>query len=180
MLITSIVLWLITQRKSWFISSLVTCLLLLTVFSFKLIHRNQLKSITFYSIPNHWAIDFNSIGSTTMLSDLELAADQALMDYQVSPNRLMNGWQIGPKDELVKEDIFIGEVINFYGSRILIANKPIEHDDIPAFINYSLIPRNKYRNGEVLLDYSTVIYKDGSKNNMVHDLRKEGALIIDL
>ena len=180
MLITSVMLWLITQRKSWFVSSLVMSFILATVFSANLILDNNTKSITFYEISNHWAIDFNAKGNTTLLSDTLLTSDQAVIDYQISPNRLQHGWQLASNEELVSEVIFLGQIVNFYGRQILIANRPIGLDEIPEFIDYSLIPKQKYRRGEVVLEYNEVICVNGFANYKIHDLRKEGALVIDL
>ena len=173
-------LWLVNRDKTMFRLSIVMSIIVFALVSINIVNINKKTAITIYNIQNHWAIDFSDDGYVLGLSDELLLTDEALIDYQINPNRLMNGWGSGNQDMLVQEEILIGKVIGYHGKQILIANKPIDVDDIPDFIDYSLIPQQWYRQGKAFMNYNRVIYKDSSTNIRSHDLRKEGALVIEL
>lgn len=178
-LLALFLLWWIYKKQYWLMLGGFTGVILLVTTSFNIMQQNSEKSITFYSLSGHWAIDLVSNGEATLLCDDHFMDSPNKFNYQIDPNRLQKGLSDAVNPEISEVTTALGKVISFQGLQVLVAEKLIDETQIPAFIDYAIIGERRYGRGSRQMVFNEVICFESS-GAVVHNLQKQGALVIDL
>ena len=175
------ILYLVT-RKNYYYGLVAGTVLVFGVNLTYINHQNtHLKQIVFYSVNKSWAIDFIENKKYTSITDSLLNLDQDQMNYNITPYRRYHGL-IATNSTVEKRLIAdLGEISVWHGKKILLANPCILPEAIPDHFDFVLFKVGqsgiKCYQEQILL---RKFVNDQSVGYAEHNLRSEGALIVDI
>jgi competence protein ComEC len=179
-LIGILLLWWINRQRVWLIMGGFAGLTLVVMMSYTIVQENNKRSIVFYSLSGHWAIDLISNGEVKLICDDRLWDNPEEINYQIMPNREQRGLSDARHLQIATSTTAFGKIVSFYGRQILVMEEIIDESRIPAFIDYAVVGRERYRGGSGGMVFNKVICFAGSADPVIHNLQKQGALVIDL
>lgn len=173
-------LFLIEKKRLYYHLSLAAIIVLVANLFYWEIKGNNLRQVTIYSIHNRWAIDLIENRKYQTITDSLLSTETSKIDFHITPYRRQFNLQIDNRSIKTRKTQW-GDAFVWHGKKILLADPCINSIELPEIFDLLLIKPavssyDCYQEQIVLRK----LVEDQQIHFEEHNLKKEGALIINL
>ncbi len=141
----------------------------------------HLRQMVFYSINRGWAVDLVAGRRFVSFADTALLANREKRAFLVTPYRRFYGLKPALARPVRQQVAGLGEIIAWQGKTLLLANPCLKPTEMPPYFDFVLFRAGqsaaKCYQDQILL---RKFVSDEGVRYQVHNLRTEGALIVDL